>query len=566
MAFDYFTVRALASELDQALRGRKVGQVGSSAEALGFGCSREAHIFVRLGAGGYMCLQPGRLPLDLNSDNGVERYLIGAEVVRVWAEERDRIIKLQLCRTARDGSVTYGQLICELIHPYVQVVLISEASGEVLGKWAKRRKGKTERVCVGVQYAPPPQRQQLLPGTDGYDQFVHKATAAQDAVVMFLSKHIANLDKNIAREIVERLGEDSEREVSTLTLVQLCSLWEGLVELYSVALEGGGFIWRRNTQWLFSALQPQCQNQAFDSISEAIVSIEKKGSETLGGDEKKKRLHKRLKKALQATQRREKAVEQDLEDAQQAAEFERWGNILLAQLHLVASRLTEVELPDIYDIAGQQQITIPLNSHISAAENAEKMLKTAMKFQRRQRLLPKQLKKIVDQLDGLECYIKQIEVDEPVNWEEIESYLGELGMGEQGTAQRKDMQKMAYPRRYRTDNGWSIWAGRNNKENDILTHRMAAQNDIWFHAHGYPGSHVVLRREGRKDEPSRHVLEAAAGIAAYWSKGRTAKKVPVVYTLAKYVSKPRGGAPGQALLKREKTLIVMPGLLAEEDQ
>ena len=95
---------------------------------------------------------------------------------------------------------------------------------------------------------------------------------------------------------------------------------------------------------------------------------------------------------------------------------------------------------------------------------------------------------------------------------------------------------------------------------------MAAQNDIWFHAHGYPGSHVILRREGRKEEPSAQTLKEAAGLAAYWSKGRTAKKVPVVYTLAKYVTKPKGSPPGLALLKREKTLMVEPALLPMEEE
>ena len=94
---------------------------------------------------------------------------------------------------------------------------------------------------------------------------------------------------------------------------------------------------------------------------------------------------------------------------------------------------------------------------------------------------------------------------------------------------------------------------------------MAAQNDMWFHAHGYPGSHVILRREGRKEEPSKQSLGEAAGVAAFWSKGKSAKKVPVVYTLAKYVSKPKGGAPGQAIMKREKTIIVEPKVLVESE-
>ena len=124
----------------------------------------------------------------------------------------------------------------------------------------------------------------------------------------------------------------------------------------------------------------------------------------------------------------------------------------------------------------------------------------------------------------------------------------------------------AHPRRYRTSSGWTVWVGRNQRENDQLTHRMASREDLWFHASGYPGSHVVLRREGRKEEPGARTIEEAAALAAYWSKGRSARKVPVVYTRVKHVSKPRGGAPGLAVLRREKTVIVAPLLLATADE
>ena len=134
-----------------------------------------------------------------------------------------------------------------------------------------------------------------------------------------------------------------------------------------------------------------------------------------------------------------------------------------------------------------------------------------------------------------------------------------------GAGQGAETGSQAHPRRYRTSTGWSVWAGRNNRENDLLTHKLAAQNDVWFHAHGYAGSHVVLRRDGRKEEPSGRTLEEAAAVAAYWSKGRTANKVAVVYTLAKFVSKPRCGAPGLAVMKREKTIMVRPALPCEED-
>ena len=102
--------------------------------------------------------------------------------------------------------------------------------------------------------------------------------------------------------------------------------------------------------------------------------------------------------------------------------------------------------------------------------------------------------------------------------------------------------------------------GRNNKENDYLTFRFARPEDLWFHAQDVPGSHVVLRRKEKKKEPSHNAIREAAQVAAHFSKARGAKKVPVIYTMAKYVKKPKRGKPGLALVEREKTILVEPKL------
>jgi hypothetical protein len=114
------------------------------------------------------------------------------------------------------------------------------------------------------------------------------------------------------------------------------------------------------------------------------------------------------------------------------------------------------------------------------------------------------------------------------------------------------------PRRLRTDEGWHVLIGRNNEGNDYVTHVLARPEDYWFHAHGSPGSHVVLRRGKGKDEPSKATIEQVAQWAAFYSQARTAGRVPVIVTRKKYVRKPRKGPPGLALCTNEKTLIVRP--------
>lgn len=115
-----------------------------------------------------------------------------------------------------------------------------------------------------------------------------------------------------------------------------------------------------------------------------------------------------------------------------------------------------------------------------------------------------------------------------------------------------------HPRRYRSSDGWTILVGRSNAENDWLSLKHAKPDDVWLHAQGVSGAHVVIRRDGRKDNPSARTLEEAAGLAATFSRARHAATVPVVHTLAKYVRKPRKAPPGTVTCTREKTILVAP--------
>ncbi|MBT7162668.1 MAG: DUF814 domain-containing protein [Victivallales bacterium] len=116
---------------------------------------------------------------------------------------------------------------------------------------------------------------------------------------------------------------------------------------------------------------------------------------------------------------------------------------------------------------------------------------------------------------------------------------------------------------YGLPGGWQVLAGRTEVDNDVLSIKLAAANDYWFHVRGMPGSHVVLRCPDG-GEPDRATLEAAAAIAAWHSKARTGGMVAVSCTQAKHVSKPRGAKPGTVHIRKEKVLKVRPGL--PEDQ
>ena len=364
-----------------------------------------------------------------------------------------------------------------------------------------------------------------------------------------------------------------EERVDDLSSRQLEKIWEMGTQLYRQELvTQTTYLWEEGGQWRFSALEPtRLKGVAtrLTSPSEAILLARERGRERERTGSITRRVEGKAKSAKKSLSRRLRAMREEMKEAQKADEFEKKGNALIAQLREVIPGSLQVELADVFDISGQRKLAIELSPKRTPAENASWYLKTARKFRRRLEVLPGRLRCCQEKLEALEALIEGEGGKNGIEGchEEIENWLDENDMTQKkGKMNPREQRDLAHPRRYRTSTGLTVWAGRNNRENDILTHRIAAQNDLWFHAHGYPGSHVLLRRDGKKEEPSGKTLEEAAGVAAFWSKGKTAKKVPVVYTLAKYVSKPRGGAPGEAVMRREKTLMVAPALLPEEDK
>ena len=324
-------------------------------------------------------------------------------------------------------------------------------------------------------------------------------------------------------------------------------------------------MWQEAGRFHFSALEPsrlQGAYEQFDAVSPGIWTAYQKERAQRRAQQTQQQIRRRLSQTLKNARRRLTAMQGEFDEAARAEEYKRKGHALWANIGQLSGRPAQVELADLFDSEGHSTLRIDLDINRSLAENAASYLKTAQKYERRQQVLPQRLAALRRQCDQYENWIGAVEAG---TWEADDALQKWLESKVKNADKTAGKQPQAHPRRYRTSTGWSVWAGRNNKENDVLTHKMAAQNDLWFHARGYAGSHVVLRSEGRKEAPSKQTIEETAALAAYWSKGKTAKKVSVAYTLVKHVNKPRGGAPGQALLRREKTIVVEPALLKKEE-
>jgi predicted ribosome quality control (RQC) complex YloA/Tae2 family protein len=255
----------------------------------------------------------------------------------------------------------------------------------------------------------------------------------------------------------------------------------------------------------------------------------------------------------------------DLEGAERAPLYRRQAEVLSIHFRSVAKGAALVRLPDPYD---GSEIAIPLDPTKSARRNIERLFQLARKGERGAEVVRGRAAEAKKRLASIDALLAEIE--SAAGAEEAEALLARaeplLRTEKRAPAWRervrkpRDRELPARPRTYTITGGYTVLVGRDNKENDLLTLKIARPGDLWFHAGQAAGSHVVLLRDDpKKTVPQGALLEAAA-IAAWYSKAKHASKVPVVYTEKRYVRKPRGWPPGKVTCTREKTLFVEPGL------
>jgi predicted ribosome quality control (RQC) complex YloA/Tae2 family protein len=302
--------------------------------------------------------------------------------------------------------------------------------------------------------------------------------------------------------------------------------------------------------------------------------------------ERRDAVRKAIERHAKKLARKLEALRGDLEEANRAPEWRRFGEALLAYAGQVPARAKSVSLDD---PGGDGKLEIELDPAVSAPANAARYFKRAAKGQRGQREIPQRIEAAQREHAELRTKLANAAGDDDQAHLELERVLASLSTSTREALRapeplprrrlgipaeepspkkqpttpapkrmHKDLPAKFVPWRFRSRDGWDVLIGRSSEANDHLTLHMARPEDYWFHVHGGPGSHVVLRRGKGANEPSKATLEEVASWAAFHSKSRTAGKVPVIYTQKKYVRKPRGAKAGTVIVEREKMLMVRP--------
>ena len=502
----------------------------------------------------------------------LRKHLEGARIIEFRQPGLERVLDLRAdCRDELGQPVTKS-LICEIMGRHSNIILVTR-SGDTILDGIRRYSHAVSRhreVLPGRQYLPPPAQGKADPFALGEEQFRAKILAGNldDRLAVVLQRSLDGFSIPTCREIVHLAGLDADIILDHCGEHELRTLWQALQQIVADGKENK----LRATLVLNAAHEPVdffplavARQTGWHYIpggaNEIADAFYTRKMERLRLEQKRKKLLAISKKETRRVKKKLALQQKSVVEADEADLFKLYGELLTSYMYLAHRGMNTIELDNFYDPEGKK-VVIPLIPELTGPENAQAYFKKYNKLRNTRDtalLMAGKSREELDYLEGVAAYLNMAEC--AAELDEIKDELKSQGYLKEpppvpGGRKVKDPKPASKPLRYKSSDGYIVLVGKNNRQNDIVTFKMARDEDTWLHACKIPGSHVIIRSGGR-EVPPRTLLEAAS-LAAHFSRAAQSANVPVDYTLRKNVKKPAGTRPGYVIYEKQKTVFVEP--------
>ena len=496
----------------------------------------------------------------------LRKHLLGARITGITQPPAERVLKITLDAPDAMGVVAEKHLIVELIGRMSNIILtdnegiIIDCLRRIGGELSDKRD-----VLPGLRYRPPAIQQgkyDPLSVTNDEWQDLYRRTA-EKTVDKWLQSTFCAFSPLICRELSWRSYGETDFRVDRISDggAALCrEFFELMRRTGSREFEPWMITDAQNIPKDFSYTQIMQYESALDirqceSFSSMLDDYFTRTSQLMRIRQRASATTKTVKTSRDRLVRKLVSQQAELEETVDRDRLRECGDIITANLHLMKKGQQVLTAQDFYSEDGGMR-EIALDPLKTPQQNAAKYYKDYTKAKNAEKILSQQIMLGRNELEYLYSVLQEIEyADGARDLGEIRSELIQTGyIRPQKNTKEKPTE--SEPMKFISSNGMRILAGKNNIQNDKLTLKTASKHDIWFHAQKIHGAHVILVCDGAP--PDETSLYEAASIAAYYSSARSGGKVPVDYTLVKYVKKPSGGRPGMVIYTDYKTMIAIP--------
>lgn len=478
----------------------------------------------------------------------MRKHLQGGRIISVEQKNCERIIEISLETLNELGFTVSRKLIFEIMGKHSNIVLVDMSDNRIIDS-IKRVSIDTSRVrqiLPGKTYEYPPAQDKV-----DFDKVTEEylEQLPKDRKVMLSS--IGGISPAISRELAVnpepyRFLRDLIEDIdSGRAMAHIYKDDEGKVQEYHVA-----------KLWEYEDI---CVREDFPDVSSCINAFYERKDSSNRVKQRSHQLTKTVGNLLDKLYLKLQRLNEDLLNAENSEDLRLYGELLTANLHLAKTGDSQVTVVNYYN---GEKVSIPLDPKYSPSKNAQNYFKKYGKAKTAIKEKQIQIDETQGDIDYLESVLTYLENTNRVEDVETLRYeLVETGYLRKRKQNFKEKRFKARPYKYRTPSGHTVLAGRNNRENDVLTLKTGVKTDYWFHTKDIPGSHVLMQMDGQ--EPTEEDIFFAAAIAAYHSKGRNSENVPVDYVPIRYVKKPAGSKPGMVIFTNNRTVWVNPAVPEE---
>ncbi|MBP0000026.1 MAG: NFACT family protein [Cyanobacteria bacterium SID2] len=486
--------------------------------------------------------------------------LVAIEPLAPW----ERALDFQFSR--RPGDPVVWHLYVEIMGKYSNVILANADNVVVTAAHQVTAAQSSVRpILTGQPYEPPPALTEAAPHLEEpFDRWKERVSLVPDTLRRNLFKTYRGLSSTLVRALGSATQIDPERNTDRLTDAEwkvLFEAWKNWLitldkETFQPGLTMAGY-----TVLGWDAIQP---------VDDLQSLIDRYYSDRFNQQSFKQlhhQLSQKVRNALSKLQTKRQTFIDKLQQSDDAETYRQRADLLMAHLHEWKAGMKNIVLAD---FETGKPVNIPLDPERNAVQNAQFLYKRHQKLKRAKDAV----KPLLAETEAEIHYLQQVEASllqskeyrqgvDLVALEEIRDELIEQNYLSRSQHRSRNSSEVDNFYQYRSPNGFEVLVGRNNRQNDRLSFRLANEYDLWFHTQEIPGSHVLLRLNPGA-VPDSDDLQFAADLAAYYSRARDSDAAPVVYTKPKFVYKPKGAKPGMAIYKHETVIWGKPGAVEED--
>lgn len=567
MAFDGITISNIVHDLNNTILGGRLYKIAQPE-------SDELLLTIKTGQGQFRVVLSSNasLPLAYITDDNkpspatapnfvmlLRKHINNGRIISITQPSFERIIDIEIEHLDELGDLCRRHLITEFMGKHSNIILCDDKNNILDSiKHVSAQMSSVREVLPGRTYFIPNTAGKHNPMDTDYERFSTSVLICPKPLSKALCQTYTGISTCIAEEICFRAHIDSSKPANCLDIDESKRIYNVFDNIMNDVKEGHyapNIVYNNGNPADFAAVRLTMydNNTPFDSISKCLIAYYHEKDVRTRIHQKSTDIRRIVTTHLERSYKKLDIQEKQLKDTEKRDKFRIYGELINTYGYGITPGAKQFNALNYYT---NEEITIPLDETLTPIENANKYFAKYNKLKRTYEAGTRLIAEIKDEIMYLESIINAIDIATTENdLNNIKDELAVTGYIKRSGKSKSKGNTHNKPMHYVSSDGFDIYVGKNNIQNDELTFKFATGGDWWFHAKQMPGSHVIVKTEG-KELPDK-TFEEAAALAAYYSKGRDLEKVEVDYVLKKEVKKPAGAKPGFVVYYTNYSLIAI---------